>query len=150
MRSKPFQSGLAYLEVEDGFCLLMKDTVNIVTFNITTKPPNHQNFAELRWLAIWQFLAVIQYSLKEERFKRTSSKDAKHHFYITKFLDAFSRLYKRVCPSESPLVCPSVCHTRVEFLGNGLHLNKRAYGTSIIGRSIQHASRLKLLIFFTC
>ena len=32
------------------------------------------------------------------------------------FLDAFSHLYKRVCPSVGRSVGPSVGHTRVEFL----------------------------------
>ena len=35
------------------------------------------------------------------------------------FLDAFSHLYKRVCPSVRRSVRPSVGHTRVEFLRNG-------------------------------
>ena len=34
------------------------------------------------------------------------------------FLDAFSHLYKRVCPYIGWLVGPSVHHTRVEFLKN--------------------------------
>ena len=39
------------------------------------------------------------------------------------FLDAFSHLYKRVCPTVRPSVRPSVCRlVRVEFLGNGLNL----------------------------
>ena len=41
------------------------------------------------------------------------------------FLDVFSYLCKMVCPS----VCPSVRQTRVEFLRNGLNLNKIAPGT---------------------
>ena len=53
------------------------------------------------------------------------------------FLDAFSHLYKRVCPSVRPSVGRSVRrsvrrlvrHTRVEFLGNGLNLNKMASRT---------------------
>ena len=44
------------------------------------------------------------------------------------FLDAFSHLYKRVCPSVRPSVRPSVCrsvrHTRVEFPRNGPNSNK--------------------------
>ena len=43
----------------------------------------------------------------------------------TKAIDAFSHLYKKVCPS----VCPSVRNTRVEFLRNGLNLNKIASET---------------------
>ena len=50
-----------------------------------------------------------------------------------RFLDAFSHLYKWVCPSVRrsvrPLVSPSVRHTRVEFLRNWLNLNKIAMGT---------------------
>ena len=41
------------------------------------------------------------------------------------FLDAFSHLYKRVCPS----LRPSVGHKRVEFLRNGRKSNKIASGT---------------------
>ena len=51
-------------------------------------------------------------------------------------LDAFSHLYKKVCPSVGPSVHPSVGlsvrrsvgHTRVEFLRNGPNLNKIASG----------------------
>ena len=53
------------------------------------------------------------------------------------FLDAFSHLYKRVCPSVRrsvrrsvrPSVRPSVGHTRVEFLRNGPKSNKIASRT---------------------
>ena len=51
----------------------------------------------------------------------------------TRFLDAFSHLYKRVCLSVSSSfrrsVCRLVCHTRVEFLRVGLNLNKIASET---------------------
>ena len=43
-------------------------------------------------------------------------------FFPVFFLDAFSHLYKRVCPS----VRRSVRHTRVEFLRNGPNSNKLA------------------------
>ena len=43
---------------------------------------------------------------------------------VVSFLDAFSHLYKRVCPSVGPSVRRSVGHTRVEFPGKGLNLNK--------------------------
>ena len=61
---------------------------------------------------------------------------------LFRFLDAFSHLYKRcvrplVGPSVRRFVGPlvrqsigwSVCHTRDEFRGNGLDLNKIAPGT---------------------
>ena len=56
----------------------------------------------------------------------------------TRFLDAFSHLYERVCLS----VRPSVRHTRVEFMRNetlGLYLNKMASGilTYAIRKTIQ-------------
>ena len=71
------------------------------------------------------------------------------------FLVADTHLYKRLCPSVGPLVRPlvrpsvrsSVCpllrpsgrHKRVEFLRNGLNLNKIASGTWIyaIKKTIQ-------------
>ena len=44
------------------------------------------------------------------------------------FLDAFSHLYNRVCPSVHPSVCRSVRHTQVEIMQNGQNLNKIAIG----------------------
>ena len=54
---------------------------------------------------------------------------------IGTFLDAFSHLYKRVCPS--------VRHTRVEFMRNGLKLNRVASGTCnyAIRMTIQKSTR---------
>ena len=67
------------------------------------------------------------------------------------FLDAFSHLYKRVCPSirwsvhpsVRPLVRRSVGHTRVEFLRNEPNLNKIASGIRkyAIQRAIQKQLR---------
>ena len=45
------------------------------------------------------------------------------------FLDVFSHLYTRVCRCVRQSVGQSVHHTRVEFLKNGLNLNKIASGT---------------------
>ena len=39
---------------------------------------------------------------------------------VALFLDAFSHLYKRVCPSFRPSVRPSVGHARVEIMKNRL------------------------------
>ena len=55
--------------------------------------------------------------LRAKRFENPKKSD---HL----FLDAYSHLYKRVCP----FVGPSVRHTRVEFLRNGPKLNKIASG----------------------
>ena len=43
------------------------------------------------------------------------------------FPDAFSHFYTRMCPSVNRSVRRSVRHTRVEFLRNGISLNKRAW-----------------------
>ena len=45
--------------------------------------------------------------------------------FVVSFLDAFTHLYKRLCP----LVHPSVGHTQVEFLRNGRKSSKIASGT---------------------
>ena len=41
------------------------------------------------------------------------------------FLNAFSHLYKRPCPSHSP----SVFHTPIDFLRNGINFDRIATGT---------------------
>ena len=48
-----------------------------------------------------------------------------YHLMYLLFFDASSHLYKGVCPSARW----SVRHKRVEFLRNGLNLNKTASGT---------------------
>jgi len=61
---------------------------------------------------------------------------------IISFLDAFSHLYKRVCPS----VGRSVRHTRVEFPRNGPNSNKIASGIRkyAIWKTIQRQVRGQL------
>ena len=60
------------------------------------------------------------------------------------FLDAFSHLYRRVCPSVHrsvhPSVCTSLCDTRVEFL-KLFKLRARSFCTKLcrsVGRSVCH------------
>ena len=56
-----------------------------------------------------------------------------HFFLLLDFLDAFSHLYRRVCPSVGQSIRPSVGrsvhHTRVEFPRNELNFNKIVSGT---------------------
>ena len=84
-------------------------------------------------------MSTVKYGSKEHAFNENVCKEIDPQspqnfllYFYTPFLDAFSHLYKRVCPSVRPSVRPSVGrsvrHTRVEYLRNGPNLNKIASG----------------------
>ena len=66
---------------------------------------------------------VVKYH-EEDAGDAATSEDAAEKWmirwpFILYFLDAFSHLYRRVCPSVGPSVRLPVCQTRVEFPRNG-------------------------------
>ena len=82
-------------------------------------------FVSLLFLATRAELLVVKYRHKSrDKESPTKRKKVEHRCLSNSaaltFLDAFSHLYKRVCPSVGrsvgPSVRPSVRHKRVEFL----------------------------------
>ena len=118
------------------------------TFKLWWKALKDQSISKTdpRWVkgieTIFYFYFFFHFEYRFLRFVLFHFLTEKFLFCLCRvwFLDAFSHLHKRLCPSIGPFVRPSVRpsvgwlvgrsvgHTRVEFLKNGPTSNKIASG----------------------